>query len=82
MLSISVLLMAFVKLLLISLSSYIKDIGQMVGIKYRKDDNMNDLLKGLQSVLVVFALCLPFILFADEPDLVDALKLYLQNCGG
>ena len=54
----------------------------MVGIKYRKDDNMNDLLKGLQSVLVVFALCLPFILFADEPDLVDALKLYLQNCGG
>lgn len=40
------------------------------------------LLDGIGTLFGVLALCLPFILFADEPDLVDVIRAYIQSIGG
>lgn len=40
------------------------------------------LLDGLGLLFAIVGICLPIVLFADEPDLVDVFRAYIQSLGG
>ena len=41
---------------------------------------MDDLLQGVGFVLVIIGLCVPYVLFSGEPDLVDTFIEGMRTC--